>query len=180
LWVIFASTKVGAVALQTGWLCFCIVFVKLAVLQFSWSVTEESWIFSEKTVSYKELKRVQNDISFLHEDCSGHLNVGFTVTALVQKDICFALNHMFNVLNISFGAAHSIIHDHLICCEVCAFYLEECQQEEFQQSTSWHSSYYWNRLKTGISGSPSTSVYSSPRPISYLICGEHKDAYRGC
>jgi hypothetical protein len=40
--------------------------------------------------------------------------------------------------------------------------------------------YYWNKLKTGISGSSSTSIYSSPRPIGYLICGLHKDACHGC
>ena len=94
--------------------------------------------------------------------------------------MCFALIHTVEVLDISFGASHYIIHNCLICCEVCAFYLEECRQEEFQQSTSWHSNYYWNKFKTGISGSPTTSVYSSPHPVCYLICRVHKDAYYRC
>jgi len=38
----------------------------------------------------------------------------------------FAVIHTVDILDIRFGAAHSIIHDHLIFCEVCAFYLEEC------------------------------------------------------
>jgi len=49
-----------------------------------------------------------------------------------------------------------------------------------QQLLLEQTDYYWNKLKTGISNSPSTSVYSSPRLIGYLICGLHIDAYREC
>jgi hypothetical protein len=103
------------------------------------------------------------------------LNVDLTV-----QDTRFAVIYTAFVLDIIFGAALSIIHDDLICCEVCAFCLVECRQEEFQQAISWHRNYYWNKLKPVILGSPSTSVYSRPLPIGYLIFEVHKNAYREC